>query len=135
KLAVELDPDYLDAIYNFSHINAVLISQPLPLMDADRHLQLALELADRYIALAPDRPQGYTLRGTALNMPGNWPAVLAELERIADKGFRIEDLRFSSFLLSLGKFDMVIPSLERQLELTPLNPCTRGLLMIAYESA
>lgn len=135
KLAVELDPDYLDAIYNFSHINAVLISQPLPLMDADRHLQLALELADRYIALAPDRPQGYTLRGTALNIAGNWRAVLAELERIADKGFRIEDLRFSSFLLSLGKFDMVIPSLERQLELNPLNPYTRGFLMIAHEAA
>ena len=134
KMALELDPHYLDAIYNLSHVHAVLISMPLPQVGSEQHLERALELADLYIELAPDDPLGYSLRGAALNIVGDWQGVLAELDRIRDKGFSLDDMRFNSFMLALGKFDAVITALEKRLQTDPLNPYTRGFLMVAHES-
>ena len=135
KQAVEMDPSFLEAIYNYSHINAVLIRNPVAGLDNKRHLELALEQAQLYIELAPERPQGYTLRAVALSIAGNWKSVLAEFDRIARLGFKLEDMRFNSFMLGLGKFDVAVPAFERRMQINPLNPYNRGFLMIAHEVA
>ncbi|HHX81722.1 MAG TPA: hypothetical protein GX696_01905, partial [Pseudomonadaceae bacterium] len=104
-------------------------------LDNKQHLELALELADLYVELAPQRPQGYTLRAVALSIAGNWRSVLAEFDRISRLGFKLEDMRLNSFMLGLGKFDVAVPAFEKRLQTNPLNPYNRGFLMIAYEIA
>lgn len=135
KQAVEMDPSFLDAIYNYSHINAVLIRNPVAQLDNKQHLELALEQAQLYIELAPERPQGYTLRAVALSIDGDWKSVLAEFDRIGRLGFKLENMRFNSFMLGLGKIDVAVPAFEKRMQINPLNPYNRGFLMIAHEIA
>lgn len=135
RLALEQDPQYLEAIYTFSHTNTVLMGTPLADMSSEKHFELALQSAEQYIKLAPENPQGYALKAGALSGAGKWKDALTEIARMSHMGFSLGDMKFYALLLSLGEFDKAIAALEENLQTEPINIYGRGFLMAAYEMA
>ncbi len=134
--AIGLDDGFIDAHYYFSYVNLVLTAVPLPGMDAETHLELAMASAKRIIELAPHDARGYSLRGAAFATTGDWEGVTREVERLKAMGVGLSDMKFyAPVLMSLGDFAGAIDILEANLLTEPVNLYGRGFLMAAYEMA
>jgi DNA-binding winged helix-turn-helix (wHTH) protein/TolB-like protein len=135
KQAIELDPDYYDALFLYSNVNAVLMGTPLKGMTPEIHAQLALETAEHMIAIAPEKPEGYILKTIPLAAKKDWDGLSIELDRLSRMGVELSDLNLvAPILMSLGDFDGALKILEANLQKDPINLFGRGFLMAAYES-
>lgn len=136
RQAIALDGGFIDAHYYFSYVNIVLTAVPLPGMDAEDHLRLAMASAEKIIELAPHDSRGYSLRGAAYATAGDWERVTREVERLKEMGVSLSDMKFyAPVLMSLGDFEGAIEILEANLLTEPVNLYGRGFLMAAYEAA
>lgn len=134
--AVQLDPDYFDALHTWSSVNTVLVGHPLPGMSSRKHFDLALQGAERIIEIAPQRSEGYSLKAVALAANKDWSGVAAMLEKLEQMDVPLAELKFVSLvMLSLGDFDKAIEIYEANLIIEPINLYGRGFLMAAHELA
>lgn len=134
KQALELDPQYIDALQMFSRINSVLTSTPLPGMTANDHILLGLEAAEQSIAQAPDNHRGYILKAVALGSASQWEAAMTELDKLQAMGAPPASLQFLvPILMSLGYFEDAVTILEANLQQEPINLYARGFLLSALE--
>lgn len=132
--ALELDPNYLDALYSFSYVNAVLAGTPLPGISNPEHIQYAIESAEKIIELAPEKSDGYILRASALSIKKEWLKAAEEVERLKAMGVPMAEMRFYALvLLSVGDFDGAIEVLNANLRIEPVNLYGRAFLVSAYE--
>lgn len=132
--ALALDPNYLDALYDFSKANIALAALPLPGKSIQGHLDLALNSAQRFIELAPEKHEGYVLEIVALGGKQQWQEAMLEVERLHEIGAPLWDLQLIvPVLLSLGDFEYSIEILEANLKMEPINSFGRGFLIEAYE--
>lgn len=135
KQALVFDPNFLDALYNFSRANYFLISRPMKGMITSDHLKQGLESAERLIELAPDQPKGYVLKAVGLADSGRWNDAMDEVQRLQQMNVAPSDLQLlSPLLMSLGQYRTTINILEANLQAEPLNSYGRGFLMAAYEA-
>lgn len=133
--ALAVDPDYLDALYNFSRVNFFLAPRPMDGMTTRTHVKQGLESAERLIELAPQNPRGYVLKAVALAHRGKWDAAMNEVQRLQFAGTAPRDLQLlAPLLMTLGQHDTTIAILEANLQTDPLNSNDRGFLMAAYEA-
>lgn len=134
RQALELDPNFIDALYTFSYVNTVLRGKPLPGINSEQHFQLALSAAEKIITLSPDSSAGYSLKASALSTNREWLKVTEEVERLKSMGVPLADMKFYGVvLLCLGDFDGAREVLEDNLKIEPVNLYGRGFLLLAYE--
>ncbi|MGV3590807.1 MAG: winged helix-turn-helix domain-containing protein [Gammaproteobacteria bacterium] len=133
--ALAVDPNYLDALYNFSRVNFFLAPRPMHGMTTRAHVKQGLESAERLIELAPQNPRGYVLKAVALAHRGEWDDAMSEVQRLQLGGTELRDLQLlAPLLMTLGQHDTTIAILEANLQTDPLNSNDRGFLMAAYEA-
>lgn len=136
KQALELDPQYLDALHMFSRVNSVLSAMPLPDMTSTDHISLSLEAAEISIQLAPELPRGYMFKAVALGSSNQWQAAMVEVEKMRAMNVAPATLQFlAPILMSLGRFDETVEILEANLREEPINLHARGFLLAAHEMA
>jgi len=134
KKAMELDPEYLDAVQMYSRVNSVLSSTPLPGMTNADHIQLSLEAAQRSIELAPDNERGYILKAVAFGNGSQWKQAMMELDKLHAMNAPLASLQFlAPILMSLGLFDQAVEILQANLRVEPINLHARGFLLAALE--
>lgn len=134
RQATELDPDYFDAFYSFAAANSVLISIPLPGMTGREHFELTLQSAERMIALAPQRSEGYAQKAVALGTARDWEGVARQIELMLQVGASPADMKLvAALLMCLGDFDKAIEIYKANLVTEPVNLFGRGFLMAALE--
>ncbi|HEY0962558.1 MAG TPA: winged helix-turn-helix domain-containing protein [Pseudomonadales bacterium] len=134
RQAIELDPDYFDALHTFSSVNTVMVATPMTGMTSTEHFQLALESAEHMIAIAPRRSEGYALKAVALSTTKDWAGVADMLERLADMDTPPSELHYVALILmAMGEFDRAIEIYEDNLVTEPVNLFSRGFLIEALE--
>jgi DNA-binding winged helix-turn-helix (wHTH) protein/TolB-like protein len=136
RLAIDLDPNYEDALSLFSYVNTVMMAVPVAGMSPSDHFLHAMESAERVIKLEPKGAQGFVLRASALANTGNWELVREEVAGLVDRGLPESELKFYALvLLCLGDFEGAIRIFEANLLTEPINLYSQGFLMTAYELA
>lgn len=134
RQAVELDPDYFDALFTFASANTVLVATPLPGMSSHEHYELALQHAERMIALEPGNSAGYALKAVALGTVPDWNGVEAMKETLERMNAPLDERKHLALLLiCLGQFEEAIAIYQANLVTEPLNFFGRGFLMAALE--
>jgi TolB-like protein/DNA-binding winged helix-turn-helix (wHTH) protein len=134
RQAVELDPDYVDALFTFSSVNTVLVATPLPGMSSRDHFELGLESAERMIDLEPGNSAGYALKAVALGTVPDWNGVEAMNATLKRMNTPLADRKhIALLLLCLGQFEEAIAIYQANLVTEPLNLFGRGFLMAALE--
>jgi len=134
RQAVELDPDYVDALFTFSSVNTVLVASPLPGLSSRDHFELGLESAERMIELEPDNSAGYALKAVALGTVPDWNGVEAMNNTLERMNTPLADRKYIALLLlCLGRFEEAIAIYQANLVTEPLNLFGRGFLMAALE--
>ena len=134
RKALALDPDYYDALHSFAGANSVLATTPLPGMSSREHIRLALEAAERMIALAPQHSEGHVIKAYSLSTSRDWSGVVSVLDTLAEMDVPLPDMKFiPQVLMSLGRFDEAIEIYEANLVTQPLNLGGRGFFMLALE--
>jgi DNA-binding winged helix-turn-helix (wHTH) protein/TolB-like protein len=132
--SIALAPDFYDALDTFTALNVILIATPLPGMNSRMHAELALEHANRMIALAPVRTEGYALKAAVLAAGKDWSGAAAALDIVDDMNAPQASLEFIGLvLLALGDFERAAEIYEATLVTDLINPYARGLLMTAHE--
>ncbi|MES2605471.1 MAG: winged helix-turn-helix domain-containing protein [Pseudomonadota bacterium] len=123
--AIELDPNYFDALFTFSSGKT-----------SREHFELALESAERIIEIAPDRSEGYALKAVALSTNKDWNGVAAMVDKLEQMNAPASDLKYISLILMcMGNFAQAIEIYEANLVTEPINLYGRGFLMSALELA
>jgi len=134
RQAIELDPDYVDALFTFSSVNTVLVARPLPGMSSRDHFELGLESAERMIELEPGNSGGYSLKAVALGTVPDWNGVEAMNTKLERMNAPLADRKYIALLLlCLGRFEEAIAIYQANLVTEPLNLFGRGFLMAALE--
>lgn len=136
RQAIELDPTYFDALFNYSSVNLVLVATPLPGMTGKEHFEQGLESAERMIELQPGNSAGYALKAIALGTQSDWNGVAEMTARLEAMNVPLSERKYIALLLlCLGKFDEAIEIYQANLITEPLNYFGRGFLMHALELA
>ena len=126
--AVTLDPGFAVAWARVSHANSLLYSRSTPTAALSER---ALTAAQKAVALAPDRPEGYLALGTYER------AVSLDYHRAVEqyeKGLRIAPgdvslIRALAFAeQGLGRFDAALENLQKAERLDPASPDTQRRL-------
>lgn len=134
RQAIELDPDYFDALHTFSSVNTVMVATPMPGMTSAEHFRLALESAEHMIKIAPRRSEGYALKAVALSTTKDWAGVAEMLKRLDELDTPPSELDYVALILmAMGEFDRAIEIYEDNLITEPVNLFSRGFLMEALE--
>ncbi len=134
RQAVNLDRDYVDALYLHSYVNTVMMAIPKAGMSPRDHFLRATESAERIIELRPDDPRGYILRTSALANTGNWERVREKVAALVDRGVPESELKFYALvLMCLGDFEGALDIFSANLLTEPINLYSQGFLMSAYE--
>lgn len=134
RQAIELDPTYFDALHTFSSVNTVMVATPMPGMTGAEHFALALDSAERMIAIAPRRSEGYALKAVALSTTKDWNGVAAMLAELEALDAPPSELHYVALILmAMGEFDRAIEIYEDNLVTEPVNLFARGFLMEAHE--
>jgi len=136
RKAIELDPTYFDGLFTFSSVNTVMVAVPLPGMTSHEHFEMALDSAERMIAIAPLRSEGYALKAVALSTAADWAGVAANIDRLTEMNVPPSELKHVALILmAMGEFDKAIEIYEANLITEPVNLYGRGFLMEALELA
>jgi TolB-like protein/DNA-binding winged helix-turn-helix (wHTH) protein/Tfp pilus assembly protein PilF len=134
KKALEHDPNYVDALIHFAHVNGVMTGAPLAELSKSQHAQLALEAIDKAIALTPDNVEVQLEKALLYAMDRQWNKAMAIAEQLKNSGVPLAQMNlFGSVLISLGDFKGAVEMFEANLNLEPVNFSTRGFLLMAYE--
>lgn len=134
--AIALDPEFYDALETFTAVNIILTAAPLPGMNGRLHTELALEHANRMIALAPQRSEGFALKAATLAAGKDWAGAAAAIAAVENGKAPQASLEFIGVpLLALGVFESAVDIYEATLVTDLVNPYARGLLMAAHELA
>lgn len=134
--ALELDPDFYDALQTFAAANLALIGSPLPGMTRAEHAKLALEHAQHMIDLAPERGEAYALKAAALASAGNWSEAASAIAAAEAMEAPLASLEYVALVeMTLGHFERAIAIYEATLDSKLINPHARGFLMVALELA
>ncbi|MES2623638.1 MAG: winged helix-turn-helix domain-containing protein [Pseudomonadota bacterium] len=132
--AIELDPNYFDALHTYATVNTVLVGRPMEGMTNRAHFEIALETAEKMIEIAPDRSGGYTEKAVALGTSKDWEGVSEMLDTLVRMEVPASDLKHIALLLMcMGNFDKAIEIYEANLTTEPVNLYGRAFLMSAYE--
>jgi DNA-binding winged helix-turn-helix (wHTH) protein/TolB-like protein len=135
KRALALDPNYQGALYHFARSHFYLASSPLDGMTTEDHMKRSLESAERLIALAPDKYEGYVLKASVLGALKDWEGVMAEVAHLKAMNAPLWELQpLAPVLMSLGYYQLSINILQANIQVEPLNGFGRGFLMAAYEA-
>lgn len=136
KKAIELDQDFYDAHAAFSTVNTVLVSNPLPGMSSRDHYRMALDSAEKLIALDPMNTKGYALKAIAMSTNKDWDQVFSMVENLLQIDAPLSNLNLVALiLLCSGDYDRAIDIYRANLRTEPLNLYGRGFLMVALELA
>ena len=134
KQALELDPEYMDALHMFSRVNSVVSATPLPGFTNEDHIRLSLESAENSIRLAPDLPRGYIFKAVALSSSSQWHAAMEQVDILRDMNVEPATMQFlAPILMALGRFDEAVEILEANLREEPINLHARGFLVAVLE--
>ncbi len=134
KKAIDLDPNYVDALIHFGHVNSVMTAVSLIGLSSAQHYQLALESIDKAIALSPDNVDAYLQKAAIYSMNRQWSQAMAIAEQLKKKGVPLAQMKaFGAIMLNLGDFKGAVELYEANLDLEPVNFSTRGFLLMAYE--
>ncbi len=134
RRAIELDPEYYDALFTFSSVNTVLVATPLPGLSSREHYELGLQSAERMIELQSDNSAGYALKAVALGTIPDWSGVNAMKTRLEQLDAPLSDRKYIALLLlCLGEFEEAMAIYQANLVTEPLNLFGRGFLMAALE--
>lgn len=136
KRAIELDPTYVEALYNHATINAVLSGTPLRGMSARDHNQALLDAANRMIEVAPGDSRGYRMKVLAMLAEQNWHSVPPLVDRLKSLGIPLHEIKnIGIYFLSIGDADTAIEIYESNMVIEPVNFYGRGFLLAALEIA
>ncbi|MCP5144517.1 MAG: winged helix-turn-helix domain-containing protein [Gammaproteobacteria bacterium] len=134
--ALALDPDYYDALTLLANTHIVLVGRPLPGMTSDMHYRKARDTADRMIAVAPEKPDGYIRKALAFATNKQWTEAVALYRKARDLNAPLSQMNmFAPVLMSVGDFPSAIEILDANLRYDPMNLFGRGFLMAALEAA
>lgn len=134
RQAIELDPNYFDALLTFSSVNTVMVATPMPGMTSPEHFTLALETAERMIAIEPRRSEGYALKAVALSTRKDWAGVTAMLDQLDAMNTPPSEMHYVALIMmAMGEFDRAIEIYEDTLITQPVNFFARGFLVEALE--
>ena len=136
KEAIALDPHYYDALHTFASVNTVLIGMPTLGMTSKEHIRLAMETAERMIALQPDSSKGHALKAAIHSTNREWEAVAKGIEVLRSLDTPLAEMpSLASVLMCLGDFDGAVSILEANLRVEPINLYSRGFLLAGHELA
>jgi DNA-binding winged helix-turn-helix (wHTH) protein/TolB-like protein len=136
RQAIELDPTYFDGLRTFSMVNTVMVAVPLPGMTSHEHFELALDSAERMIAIAPQRSEGYANKAVALSTAADWSGVAEMVNKLIEMNVPPSELnQVALVLMATGEFNRAIEIYEANLITEPVNLFGRGFLMEALELA
>lgn len=136
KKALELDPEYSEALLFFASINSALAITPLDGFTTQDHVQYMNESIDAYIRLKPERSEGYALKSIALGMERNWEGIAEQISTLKQLDATFSEMKYlSMLLLCFGDFQSAIKIYEESLITEPVNLYSRALLMLAHEIA
>jgi len=122
--AVALDPGYSNAVAQVANQQASMTDFQDSPASREAMIDQAIATATRAIELAPDSPDGYSVRGNARHrLRWDWQGSLADLAHAIELDpNRTATLRtYSLVLSSLGNNDEAIKVARKAAELDPLN--------------
>jgi DNA-binding winged helix-turn-helix (wHTH) protein/TolB-like protein len=136
RSALELDPDFPDALHSFAAANLALLGDPLPGMSRSEHAKVALDHANRLGELAPARSDTYALKAAAFAASGKWGEAASAIAAAEAMGAPLANLEYAALVeMTLGHFERAAAIYEATLDSELINPYARGFLMVALELA
>lgn len=136
RKALELYPDFYDALYRFASANAVLMANPLPGMTSREHAQLTLVHADRMLELAPASSEAYALKISALAADGNWAEARTAIAALDGMDAPQSSREYAAHAwMALGDFPRALAIYNANLDAVLVNPHARASMLVALELA
>jgi hypothetical protein len=121
---VALDPGYANAVANVGNQQASMTDFQDTPAQREAMIDQSIATATRAIEMAPDLPDGYSMRGNARHrLRWDWQGAQADLARALELDpNRAATLRsYSLVLSSLGRHDQAIAAARKAAELDPLS--------------
>jgi adenylate cyclase len=125
ETAIELDPNYAHAYawLSFVHQDPHLHEDNWP-EDADRSLEIALEMARKAVTLSPDDYYSHWALGRAYRRTGDFDRALAEYERVLELNSNDADMlaEMVGLLLQIGRAEDGVAQIKLAMRINPHYP-------------
>jgi DNA-binding winged helix-turn-helix (wHTH) protein len=132
ELAVECDPEFIEALVSLSMLHSLLAA--VPVTSTAEHRQQALAMARRALAVDPANGYAHAMLAAALHSNGQWLRAEDEYRLARDFGADVDSMEMQAMLrMALGDFASARKILHTALQETPDNLNVRGVLMVVEE--